>query len=131
MSELGSGDPQHGHGTPSHLSVGGSSGWNTPTPTWTEGTPSFTESTKSGLDLAGGVGQSSLDDLCDVCFGPRDDVTLFYFVLTRVILTHVLFCLLFSHKQFFRENFSERRSGVHLIKLKYNFWHFQRHFLAF
>ena len=52
------------HGTPSHLSVGGSSGWTTPTPTWTEGTPSFTESSKSGLE---GLGQSSLDDVCDVC----------------------------------------------------------------
>ena len=65
MSEVGSLDH---HGTPSHLSVGGgSSGWNTPTPTWTEGTPSFTESSKSGLE-AGGLGQSSLDDVCDVCF---------------------------------------------------------------
>ena len=70
MSEVASLDH---HGTPSHLSVGGSSGWNTPTPTWTEGTPSYTESSKSGMESGvGGLGQSSLDDVCDVCFGLRD-----------------------------------------------------------
>ena len=68
-------------GTPSRLSVGrgGGSGWNTPTPanTWnTEGTPSYTASSLSGAGSLGesgpsaGVGQSSLDDVCDVCVGP-------------------------------------------------------------
>ena len=68
-------------GTPSRLSVGrgAGSGWNTPTPanTWnTEGTPSYTASSLSGAASLGesgpsaGVGQSSLDDVCDVCVGP-------------------------------------------------------------
>jgi len=63
-------------GTPSRLSVGrgAGSGWNTPTPanTWnTEGTPSYTASSLSGAASLGesgpsaGVGQSSLDDVCD------------------------------------------------------------------
>ena len=58
---------------------GAGSGWNTPTPanTWnTEGTPSYTASSLSGAASLGetgpsaGVGQSSLDDVCDVCVGP-------------------------------------------------------------
>jgi hypothetical protein len=57
---------------------GAGSGWNTPTPanTWnTEGTPSYTASSLSGGASLGetgpsaGVGQSSLDDVCDVCVG--------------------------------------------------------------
>jgi len=63
-------------GTPSRLSVGrgSGSGWNTPTAgnTWnTEGTPSYTASSLSGGASMGdtgpsaGVGQSSLDDVCD------------------------------------------------------------------
>jgi len=77
MGDVGTADY---HGTPSHLSVGGSSGWNTPTPTWTEGTPSYTESSKSGLE---GLGQSSLDDVCDVCLLGLSGVVLFshfYFI---------------------------------------------------
>ena len=68
-------------GTPSRLSVGrgSGSGWNTPTAgnTWnTEGTPSYTASSLSGGASMGdtgpsaGVGQSSLDDVCDVCVSP-------------------------------------------------------------
>ena len=68
-------------GTPSKLSAGRNqgSGWNAPTlgNTWnTEGTPSYTASSLTGgFSLGGagssaGVGQSSLDDVCDVCGGP-------------------------------------------------------------
>ena len=70
-------------GTPSRIPSGRGmgSGWNSPTPanTWnTEGTPSYTTSSLSGAASLGGgvvgpsagVGQSSLDDVCDVCVGP-------------------------------------------------------------
>ena len=94
-------------GTPSRLSVGrgAGSGWNTPTPgnTWnTEGTPSYTASSLSGAASLGetgpsaAVGQSSLDDVCDVCVGPMFvsySSFFFTFLKSYIAIMHTLFML--------------------------------------
>ena len=97
-------------GTPSRLSVGRGvgSGWNTPTPgnTWnTEGTPSYTASSLSGGTSLGGsgpfagVGQSSLDDVCDVCVGPMFGCfSLFLFTLVKPLMKLSFICYLYQVK---------------------------------
>ena len=93
-------------GTPSRLSAerGGGSGWNTPSSlnTWnTEATPSYTASSLSGPGSLGtgvagpaaGAGQSSLDDVCDVCVCPLLVCFCSYLLIFTTPIKIVLFLL--------------------------------------